>query len=160
MEPQLAAIRNLLKQQVCNLSFIFRIKNCPSRSELEIMLKRNIDREPKQCYVDQKTHPQYRQAASKFTFLFNATSPLKPSGKISIHKVNHLEIGKKAVLMSCLTHLSFFKFSNNFLYFYFMHKIPFTYFTVFRPLIRIVSPIAQYRVLSPSSNCPPHSTKH
>ena len=64
------------------------------------MLKRNIDREPKQCYVDQKTHPQYRQAASKFTFLFNATSPLKPSGKISIHKVNHLEIGKKAVFLS------------------------------------------------------------
>ena len=116
------------------------------------MLKRNIDREPKQCYVDQKTHPQYRQAASKFTFLFNATSPLKPSGKISIHKVNHLEIGKKAVFLSVSPS---FKYSH--IFSFFMHKTSFTYFLVFRPLIRIVSPIAQYRVLSPSSNCPPHS---
>ena len=56
---------------------------------------RKFPRNLKQCYVDEKTEPQYRPPASRFTFTLHAVNPLNPNkGKVFPFKVDHFSIGK------------------------------------------------------------------
>ena len=55
---------------------------------------RKIPRELNQCYVNEKTHPQYRSLARKFSFLFNASNPLNEKGNLYFYKFDHYSIGK------------------------------------------------------------------
>ena len=68
------------------------------------MLKRQMSEDVKQCYVDVKTHPQYRDAATSFTFIINSTNPLLPGGynrkEIQKYTVDHWSIGKILVVLT------------------------------------------------------------
>ena len=59
---------------------------------------RKIPRELNQCYVNEKTHPQYRSLARKFSFLFNASNPLNAKGNLYFYKFDHYSIGKICLL--------------------------------------------------------------
>ena len=54
-----------------------------------------MSRDVLQCYIDERTDPPYRKPVQRYTFIFNATNPLKTDGLITVHRVDHYAIGKR-----------------------------------------------------------------
>ena len=74
--------------------------NIQTRNNIEEILGRKVSRDVLQCYIDERTLPSYRKPAHSYTFIFNATNPLKTDGLVTVHRVDHYAIGKR-YRMSC-----------------------------------------------------------
>ena len=65
-------------------------RQCPEPEGVARPLARGVH----QCYLSILTEPHYRQSARTYYFYFNATNPLRPTGRISSKTVNNFQVVK------------------------------------------------------------------